>query len=167
MLSATVYLGAPIITELRWSHEGREWRAFTNFDARIAAHVGQVESADTVFSVLASIGAAELDDPGRPKNLPFAEGERASWLIDATAEDIAAHPSALEGIGAWIAHYNSHRPQIILEHARLAAEAAAQERERLSQPKKPAELVIRYWKKTETDKPAAAPSAPSATDTQR
>ncbi len=162
MLSATVYPGAPTISVLRWWHGGREWRAYADFDARIAAHVGQVESPGAVFSVFASVGAAETGDPGRPVGLRFADGAEASWLIDANEAEITTHPEAFEGVEAWINHYNTHRAQLVLEHARLEFEAAVRERERLARPPKRAEMVIRYWKS-----PDAATAQGTATETQR
>ena len=168
MLSATVHPGSPVISELRWTHEGREWRAFANLDARIAAHVGQVESSGAVFSVFAAVGAEEPGHPGRPAGLRFPDGTAATWFIDATETEIAANPAAFEGIEAWIAHYNAHRPQLVLEQARMEFEAAARERERLSQPPKRAELVIRYWKSPDTARPASGATAKSSVpETQR
>lgn len=166
MLSINVYPGYPVISELRWWHEGHEWKAYANLDARIASHVGRVESASTVYGVIAAVGAAEPGDLGRPVALRFPTGEKAVWLADATEAEIAANPEAFDGVEAWVAHYNSHRPQLVLEHARLEFEAAARERERLSTPPKPAELVIRYWK-TPAAKPSSTDKTSTTTTTQR
>jgi hypothetical protein len=168
-LSATVYDGE--VTRLRWFHEGREYRAFSNIDFRYLAGLGAFETADAVYSLILGLGeetrAQAAADRSRalaggapPDTVPpvpalaeFPAGRAAYRLTPGSA---AAPPEALAALDALHRHFDAHRTGLIVRyHQRLAAQAERERQLRENPPVKK-DTIFRYWRRPSPANPGAA-----------
>jgi hypothetical protein len=156
-LSCTVYDRR--VTEMRWEHEGRRYRAWSNIDGNYLRGLAEFETADTVYSLMLGIG--EASDPGSDRNarsefssasglnrIPLSSEfvGRCSYILADGAED--ASPAALAGLNALHAYFDSHRTELIEAYeTRLAAEAERQRKLALEPRDARKTIVIDYWRR--------------------
>ena len=153
LLSATVFDHR--LTELRGSGEAAKFRAFSNLDFQYLAGLPEIETADTIYTVMLALAdgtAAEAEEKARqfPQAAKLPQ-DRAAWV---PAED-PTHENApvLAALDTLHTYYDTHRAELIRSYEqRLAAEAERQQQLR-EHPPVPKPVVIRYWKKP-------APTAP-------
>lgn len=148
----TVYpahAGLPVVSEIRWQHAGRDWRAFSSVDFFHLTQLSTIETATTDYTWFPFVSLAALGDRTRPVGLPIRPGQAEFW-VDASAADIEAHPEAFATFQSLHALYQLEGPRLAAEHARREAEAAIQERKALARPKTKRPVIIRMWTPAET-----------------
>jgi len=158
MLSATVYDRQ--VTELRWSANGREYRAWSNSDFNLLAGQGEIETEACVYSLLMGLGnetresvaewnrlaaaAQRLADSWETKTVPdlskFPVG-RSTYLLsgDAPADDSLAALDALHR------YYDAHRLRLVADYEKRKATTAAREQWLKEHPPMPENTVINFW----------------------
>ena len=150
------------VTEMRWEHEGRRYRAFSNIDARYLCGLQEFEDVNNVYLVmlaiseeteashLAAVSAPTANDaaPSRIQSLPAPEAfspGRSQYLL---AEDSRTAPeAALAAMDTVHRHFDSHKTALIAAHARREAEEQERERQRQEQAQERKTIIIDYWTK--------------------
>lgn len=155
-VSVTVYLRPPIISEIRWHTEDREWVVWTNVDFRLLASVWQWESATTVYGWFPMIFEIGGVDDERPANLGLTPGP-AEYVVEATAAELASAEPEFTALDSLLAYHDVHRVELAAELRRREALNAEAERIAAFPKPKPKDETIYFWK---IETPAnAAPSS--------
>jgi hypothetical protein len=146
-LSATVYDHR--VTELRWSHDQREYRAFSNIDFNYFCGVGEIETEDTVYMLIMGIGDQPRENAA---NVPLPESfspTRSEYRLSNETES-AVPLEALAAMDALHRYFDSHRARLIEEHAKREAQRIAREEWLKAHPPVPKDTVINFWPKKST-----------------
>ena len=159
-LSATVYDRK--VTEIRWSGGSHEHRVFSNIDFNLFGGACDLETADTIYSLMLAVGnetaeqverfnrhAAEHGLPTRlRKQIPSLETFSQTRSEYVVAEDEThATPSGeeLKALDALHVFYDANRQQLADEYAKREAARIAREQWLKEHPPKPKDTVINYW----------------------
>lgn len=152
LLSATVF--DQRVTELKWTLDGRQFRAWSNVDFNNFTGVTQVESGDTVFSVMLALdnqSAADAAASGElPKDLPAAAKfqKPVAYFVEQGAE---APAESLAGLDALHVYFETNRGQLIA----AAAQRAAQPQPTPNEPQPVGRTVLEFWPKKSRNYPGA------------
>jgi hypothetical protein len=164
-LSATVYDRR--VTEVRWSSQGRDYRAFSNIDFHYLAGAGEIETADTVYMLVMGLGDGTSEEVaafnqnaaarGWPlKTLPapesFSQTRSEYRLIGETISTAA--PEALAAMDALHAFFDTNRATLLANYAKREADRIAREQWLKDHPPVPKDTVINFWPKKSTIYPA-------------
>jgi hypothetical protein len=143
-VSATVFDNA--VTELSWSWEGHEIRAFSNINFNHLGSVTEFETSDTNYGLLTAIVNAQA--AGQTRTIPALSQFSATRSEFIVSEDPAVPPPPDEAL-AWIqalhAYYDANKQQIIDEEARRQAAQAEKEQWLRDHPPVPKDTVINFW----------------------
>ena len=143
------------VTELRWSDEGKEYRAFSNIDFRYFSGMGEIESADAIYTLMLALESGTAETLAeRTREFPqiaVLPKDRAAWVpADRSGSTNTAGMTALDVIHPY---YHAHREALIQAYGEREAARAEAERQLREHPPARKDTVINYWKKT-------VPSAP-------
>ncbi len=151
LLSATVFERK--VTELRWTVGGRQFRAWSNVDFNVFTGVTQVESEDTIFSVMLALdnqSAADAATSGElPKDFPAAGrfAKPAAYFVE---QGVEAPAESLAGLDALHVYFGTHREQLFA----AAAKRATQQEQSPPNAAQPAgRTVIEFWPKKSRNYP--------------
>ena len=152
--SATVYDHQ--ITELCWTEGDRKWRAFSNIDFQYLNGMGEIETANAIYTLLPAFdtGTAEaLAERTRDfPQLALLPTNRSAWLLaESPGQENTPEMTAWDAIHTY---YDAHRQELIQAHAQREAAKAERERQLRENPPAPKKKVISFWKKN------SAPSTP-------
>ena len=149
------------LTELRWTEGERSYRAFSNIDFQYLSGLGQVETADAIYTLMIALdsGTAEGLAEKTRANPAVAQlpQERAAWVLVGTPG-----PESTPVMAAWDAlhtYYDTHREELIRSYEQRMAANAERERQRREHPPRPRNKVISYGRKPS---PAALSEKPEA-----
>ena len=164
MLSATVYDRQ--VTELRWSANGREYRAWSNSDFNLLAGQGEIETEACVYSLIMGLGnetrasvAAWNRLAPEWERLAAAQGLADSWEIK-TVPDLSKFPigrstyllsgdapadESLAALDALHRYYDTHRLRLVADYEKRKATNAAREQWLREHPPMPENTVINFW----------------------
>ena len=158
-LSATVFDHR--LTELRWTEEDRKYRAFSNIDFQYFGGMGEIETADTIYTLMIALDsgtAEELAERTRESpQVALLPKERAAWVL---AEGKSSESTPV--MAAWDSlhtYYDAHREELTKAYEQRAAAIAERQRQLREHPPVPKNKVISYWKKPN---PAAQPEKQEA-----
>jgi len=153
-LNATVYLGTPTITELRWRDDtGKtEYRAWSNADFRYLAQLPRIETATTVYEwqpLLLLLAYSPSDFPAGqkppiPKGLNLSAAT-ADYVIDASVKDLSGQETTLAGLDYLHAYYQLHSAELKAAYEKAQAASDAQDRQLRLHPPKTPDTTIRFW----------------------
>ncbi len=151
-LSATVYLGKPTITELRWRDETgqKEYVAWSNADFRYLTQLPYLETPTTVYQWFPMVDAYTLADfpagekPPIPKGLKLG-GKGADYVVDLTSKDLDSQEITLAGLDYLHAYYQLHYKELKAAYEKRQAENDARERELALHPPKTPDTTLRFW----------------------
>jgi hypothetical protein len=151
-LTATIYIGKPTITELRWRDEAgeKEYQAWSNVDFRYLTQLSSFETPTTVYQWFPFLEAYTLADfpagekPPIPKGLKLG-GKGVDYVVNLTAKDLAAQETTLAGLDYLHAYYQLHYKELKAAYEKTEVENAAREKELLLHPPKTPDTTIRWW----------------------
>jgi hypothetical protein len=151
-LTATVYLGKPTITELRWRDETgeKEFKAWSNIDFRYLTQLPYLETPTTVYLWFPIVDAYTLADfpagekPPIPKGLKLG-GKGADYVVNLTAKDLAAQETTLAGLDYLHAYYQLNASALKSDYEKRLADASAEEIRLARNPPKKADTVTYFW----------------------
>jgi hypothetical protein len=151
-LTATVYLGKPTITELRWRDEAgeKEFQAWSNIDFRYLTQLSSFETPTTVYQWFPFVDAYTLADfpagekPPIPKGLKLG-GKGVDYVVNLTAKDLAAQETTLAGLDYLHAYYQLNYAKLKAAYEKMQAENDVRERELMLNPPKTPDTTIRFW----------------------
>ena len=153
-LHAVLFLSATVldhrVTELRWSDEGKEYRAFSNIDFRYLSGMGEIETANAIYTLMLAL------DSGPPETLAERTREfpqiaalpkdRAAWVLaDGSGQTNTTGMTVLDAIHPY---YDAHREALLQAYGEREAARSEAERQLREQPPVRKDTVIRYWKKS-------------------
>ena len=159
-LTATVYDHE--VTALRWFSEGREYHAFSNLDFNYFRGLGEIETEDTIYTLLFAIGdetrevekgagkiAGKVPPPDAivtkvPTLAEFSK-ERSEYLI--VEDQGKSDPSGiLSGLDALHVHFDAHRREVVEGFARREQQRLANEQWQAEHPPAPKkDAIVTYW----------------------
>ena len=164
MLSATVYNRE--FTELRWSHDGERFLAYSSIDFNFMRGVTEFESGGTVYSFLLGIGNESTEDIGElnrlarksgreglierqiPQKPAFTPG-RAEYAVLAEDPAIIERDDVFDPIDALHAYFEKNERRLRIEYQRMKALNDARKRYEAANPPEPQDIVINFWRKGE------------------
>lgn len=160
-LSATVYDRR--VTEVRWSAQGRDYRAFSNIDFNYLAGAGEIETADTVYMLVMGLGNGTSEEvaafnqnaaaQGWPlKTLPAPESfsqTRSEYRLTGETASTAV-PEALAAMDALHSFFDANRTVLLENYAKREAERITREQWLKGNPPVPKDTVINFWPKKST-----------------
>ena len=144
------------VTELRWSEDGKEYRAFSNIDFRYFSSMGEIETTDAIYILMLALenGTSEtLAERTREfPQISVLPKDRAAWVpADGSGQTNTPVMAALDAIHPY---FDAHREALIRQYGEREAANAERERQLRENPPARKNTVIRYWRKTT---PVAAP----------
>ena len=142
-VGGTIYVGTPTLTELRWTHSGREWRAVSNVDFRLLSDFAEFETERAFYQWFFMHSDSTTDDPSAPRGHDLPSDHSRYLVLDATAADVAAHPAAFDLLNFLHTYVDANRAKLAVALAERQRMAAAAEL-KAAQPKPPRHLIIRY-----------------------
>jgi hypothetical protein len=141
MLSCTVYDRA--ITQLRWTHEGENYLAYTNADFNYLRSVSRVETESTQYNYFMGIGNVSSVNATEPlPDLPAFDSKVSQYYLAQGRADI---PQATAGLEALLAYYDTHLDSLKIVYQRNEALAAAQKRYDAKHPAEKEEFILQFW----------------------
>jgi hypothetical protein len=157
-LTATVY--DQRVTGLRWSQQGREYRAWSNIDFNHLAGVSEIETADHLYQLLFAVSnltTAEVEafnrsvaERGLPvsamKSLPPAvtwSPARAEYQFEPETAVVPVEATAF--LDTLHAYYDANRQALAEQAAQRIAEQTAREQWLKDHPPVPKDIVVRFW----------------------
>jgi len=151
-LSATVYLGKPTITELRWRDETgeKEYQAWSNIDFRYLTQLSNLETPTTVYQWFPFVDAYTLADfpagqkPPIPKGLKLGT-KGADYVVNLTGKDLDNQEITLAGLDYLHAYYQLNYAELKAGYEKRQAESDARERDLMLNPPKTPDTTIRWW----------------------
>lgn len=161
-LSATVYDRK--VTEIRWVDGAHQFSAFSNVDFNLLGSSATVETADTVCSLLLTVGNETTGDSGsltlsaarsealarKAKQIPSLEKlslTQAQYLIMEDESDVAPQAKDLAAMDALHAYFDANRQRLAEEYPRREAARIERERWLEEHPPVPTDIVINFWRK--------------------
>ena len=158
-LHAVLFFSATVldhrITELRWSDEGKDYRAFSSIDFRYFSGMGEIETAEAIYTLMLALesGTAEVLAE-RTREFPqvaLLPKDRAAWVpADGSGPTNTTGMTALDAVHPY---YDAHREALIQAYGEREAARAEAERQLSEHPPVRKDTVITYWRRT-------APAAP-------
>ena len=157
MLSATVYDRQ--VTELRWSANGRAYRAWSNADFNLLAGQGEVETEDAVYSLLMALGNETREAAAEGERQATAHGLADSWETK-TVPDLSKFPvgrstylpsgdvpdaDSLAALEALHRYYDAQHLRLVADYEKRQAANTAREQWLKDHPPKPENTVINFW----------------------
>ena len=151
---AVIFFSATVldqrVTELRWSDEGKEYRAFSNIDFRYFSGTGEIETADVVYTLMLALESGTAETLAeRTREFPqvaLLPANRAAWaLADGSGQTNTTVMTALDAIHPY---YDAHREAMIRAYGEREAAKAEAERQLREHPPARKDTVINYWKRT-------------------
>ena len=164
LLSATVYDRE--FTELRWSHGGERFVAYSNIDFNFMRGVTEFETADAVYSFLLGIGnqnTEDIEDFNRrarergqeglterqiPQKPAFTPG-RAEYAVVADDPAIIERDDVFDPIDALHAYFEQNERRLRIEYQRAEALDQARKRYEAATPEEPQDIIINHWRISE------------------
>jgi len=153
-LTATVYIGKPTVTELRWRDETgtTEYRAWSNADFRYLAQLPRIETETAVYELtpflfLQAYAPSDFppgQKPPIPKGLNLSATD-TDYVIDASAKDLAGQETTLAGLDYLHAYYQFHYVDLKAAYERAQVAGDAQEKQLRLHPPKAPDTTIRFW----------------------
>ena len=153
-LTATVYIGKPTVTELRWRDDAgkTEYLAWSNADFRYLAMLPQIETATTVYDwqpmlVLQAYAPGDFPAGQRP---PIPTGLNLSatdtdYAIDASVKDLSGQETTLAGLDCLHAYYQVHYAELKAAYEKAKAASDARDRQLRLHPPKTPDTTLRFW----------------------
>ena len=153
-ISATVFNNA--VTELYWTHNGRQCRAFSNINFNYFAGMAELETDDTVCWLLMAVVNNQVAPDDSQTAASRAQGDKQvpalSEFSQTRSEYIVVEDQggplpdeALVGIEALHGYFDANRARIIEEAAKREAAQAAREQWLKDHPPVPKDTVINFW----------------------
>jgi hypothetical protein len=148
--TATVYLDTPVLTELRWQHEGVDYVAFSNVDFRHLSGLFSLETDTTEFGFMPFVTSdmrqdVSNEEQARLRSLPRPPMNGANFVVLQPAEP-KRDPSALLGLAALHAYFTAHRGELEAATLRREAEERQAEFARATEVPGPRKSrTVRYW----------------------
>ena len=144
------------VTELRWSDEGKEYRAFSNIDFSYFSGMGEIETAEAIYTLMLALDAGSPETLAeRTREFPqiaVLPKDRAAWVpADGSGQTNTTAMTALDAIHPY---YDAHREALIQAYGEREAARAEAERQLREHPPVRKNTVISFWRKTT---PAAPP----------
>jgi len=141
MLSCTVYDRS--ITQVRWTHEGERYLAYTNADFNYLRGVMTVETETDRFDYFFGIGNSKSKYLKHPlPTLPAFSPDRSEYaLVKGNPSNLAA----TAGLEALLAHYDANLDSLKIAHQRNEALTAAQKRYDEAHPEQPEDFILQFW----------------------
>ena len=144
------------VTELRWSDDGKEYRAFSNIDFRYFSGMGEIETTDAIYTVMLALDSGTAETLAeRTREFPqiaVLPKDRAAWVpADGSGQTNTTGMTALDAIHPY---YDAHREALIQAYGEREAARAEAERQLREHPPVRKDTVITYWRKPA---PAASP----------
>ena len=138
------------VTELRWSDEGKEYRAFSNIDFRYLSGMGEIETTDAIHTLMLALESGTAETLAeRTREFPqiaVLPKDRAAWVLaDGSGPTNTTVMTALDAIHSY---FDAHREALIRQYGEREAGRAEAERQLREHPPARKDTVIRYWKKT-------------------
>jgi hypothetical protein len=151
-LSASVYIGKPTITELRWRDETgeKEFKAWSNIDFRYLTQLPYLETPTTVYQWFPFVDAYTLADfpagekPPIPKGLKL-RAKGADYVVNLTGKELDSQETTLAGLDYLHAYYQLNHAKLKAAYEKRQAENNARERELMLNPPKTPDTTIRFW----------------------
>ena len=149
-LSATVYDRA--VTQLRWFGEAGECRAFSNIDFNFLSGLGEIETEDTVYSILMGLenesrAVPTGQDRGGTAQIPllsqFSPARAEYFVVGDKAKPATAE--ALAGMDALHRYYDAHRVKLTEDYRKREAARVEREVRLKAHPPVPQDTVINFW----------------------
>jgi hypothetical protein len=135
------------VTELSWSEGGKTYRAFSNIDFQYFKGLNEVETADSVYTLLMAFGTGSADALAERLHdypqLALLPTDHAAWLlIDGAASESGWTQYAWDSIHRYV---DAHCEQIIREYLERELARTKQEQWEHENPPPPKKRVITYW----------------------
>ena len=151
-LTASVYIGKPTITELRWRDETgeKEYQAWSNIDFRYLTQLPYLETPTTVYQWFPFVDAYTLADfpagekPPIPKGLKL-RAKGADYVVNLTGKELVSQEITLAGLDYLHAYYQLNYAELKAAYKKRQAENDARERELMLNPPKTPDTTIRFW----------------------
>jgi hypothetical protein len=151
-ITATVYLGKRVVTELRWRDDtgANEYCAWSNVDFRYLTQLTQLESDSTVYSWFPFLVECDLSDWPKNEKSPVPTGlnfsrTEAEYFVDARAKDLKSEEATLAGLDYLHAYYQLHQAGLKADHAAREKENARLEQQLRENPPKVPDTTLRWW----------------------
>ncbi len=142
-IGGIIYLGNPTLTELRWTHSGREWRAVSNVDFRLLSNFSEFETARAVYRWFFMYSESTIDAPSAPRGHDLPADRSRYLVLDASAADLEGNPAAFDLLDFLHAYVDANREKLVESlAARQRLDAVA--KLKAAQPEPPRHLIIRY-----------------------
>jgi len=160
MLSATVYDRE--FTELRWSHGGERYLAYSSIDFNFMRGFTEFETGGAVYSFLLGIGNESTGDigelnrlalkPGReglverqiPQKPVFTPG-RAEYVVVSDDPAIIERDDVFDPIDALHTNFELNETRLRIRHQRAEALEEARKRYEAANPVEPQDIVINFY----------------------
>ena len=142
-LSATVYDRE--VTQLSWFGEGGECRAFSNIDFNFLNGLGEIETDDTVYTIL--LGLGNESRAAAAAQIPFLNQfspTRAEYFV-VGENGTPATVEALAGLDALHTYYNANRVKLAEDYKKREATRVKRETWLKAHPPVPRDTVINFW----------------------
>ena len=153
-LTATVYLGTPTVTELRWRDDTgtTEYRAWSNADFRTLAQLPFIETTDTVYQLqplMLVLAYAPSDFPAGQKP-PIPDGlnlstTEAEYVVDSSGKDWASQETTLAGLDYLHAYYQVNYADLKAAYEKAQTASDAQEKALREHPPVKPDTTLRFW----------------------
>lgn len=151
-LTASVYIGKPTITELRWRDETgeKEYQAWSNIDFRYLTQLPYLETPTTVYQWFPFVDAYTLADfpagekPPIPKGLKLGT-KGADYVVNLTGKERDSQEITLAGLDYLHAYYQLNYAELKAAYEKMQAENDARRRELMLNPPKTPDTTIRFW----------------------
>ena len=151
-LTATVYIGNPTVTQLRWSDESGliQYQAWSNVDFRYLTQLSYIETATTVYQFFPFVETYSLADFPAGQKSPIPKKIKlstlgADYVTELKSKELLAQESTLAGLDCLHAYYQVHYSELKAAYEKTEAENAAREEQlRLNPPKTP-DTTLMFW----------------------
>ena len=150
------------VTELRWSEEGKEYRAFSNIDFRYFSGMGEIETANAIYTLMLALdsGTAEtlVERTREFPQIAVLPKERAAWVpADGSVQTSTMVMTALDAIHPY---FDAHREALIRQYGEREAANVERERQLRERPPVRKDTVINFWRKPAPTAPPQKEGAP-------
>ena len=153
-LTATVYLGAHPVTEIRWRDDTgtTEYRAWSNVDFRYFSQLPRIETETTVYDwqplMLIEAYAPSDFPPGQKPPIPDGlnlSTTQADYVVDASDKNVDSQETTLSGLDTLHAYYQLHYAELKTAYEKAQAASDAQEKQLRLHPPKTPDTTTYFW----------------------
>jgi hypothetical protein len=144
------------ITEVRWFSGSQQYRAFSTIDFNQLCGLGEIETADTVYSLIPGVSnesseasggldryATEQEWPTEAIQMAAANQTHSQYFV--VPSDAPPPANILTALDALHVYYDGHRQELAEACAQREAQRLEKERWLKEHPPAPKDTVINFW----------------------